>query len=986
MAGGEKKHFLAFYGVEKMKWQGARGRRRMGAAQKRASSLLGNVASHCGKKRTLPLFQDASMKNRRFLSYAVVCLVYFLLFVVSPTWGFVIEEHLWESQNPLTPIGVPGMTTNTGSSSSYYVKDDTWRTTMSYHVLKLEAGQTAEIEIGALVPNPAGTGLKIWVTSLESLGLGTLSQVTPLPTYVNNIAKFSTEMSSGKKTLTITSSSSGSFTIAGVTFTSSSKNICIVVAASTVGAFKTGLCAYSITTSVTKFSGGGGGGSDGTVEVTFVSAGDTIWKSRYTVGDTYKMLLAPTKIGYTFDGWYSTSSFAASSRVTWTNTVSAYVKTLYAKWTPNRYFIKYNYDGGTAGENNPTLADFDTPFRVSAPTRSGWTFAGWKVTAQLNTSTAMWGTTAEATTPISSSSDQCVNGATGDVYFLNLTSDRWVTNTLKAVWTSGAAAPGAPTGLSATTTLTNGIQISWTGGLGATLYNVWRGTTTTRGDARRIKNGATSPYPDNDSELVAGKSYYYWIEATNSAGSTFSTSYAKGRKAVTLSLGRSVVSATADGGNQSFSVTANTSWSASSGASWISFTTGSGSGSGTCAFTVEANPDANARTGTVTVVAGKNTDAPKSATVSVVQQAKARFAVGSYELDMGDGLVWLRFPGAKGTTYRVERAKELGGTWATAMTFTATNDGMNEVSASIPGKWNTGFFRLGKDGGGETESPGTSTNAPTGLYLVVDLSGGPDAASWPVSELDAVPSGGWTDEYKTTKLVLRKIEAGTFTMGSPSGESGRWADESQHQVTLTKPYYIGVFEVTQKQYALVMGSNPSYFSGDKQPVETVSWNTIRGNTNWPASSAVSADSFMGRLRARTGLAFDLPTEAQWEHACRAGTTTAYSYGDSANGDYMWYWYNSSQPTHEVGGKKPNAWGLYDMHGNVWEWCLDWYASNLGTAAVTDPKGASSGSHRVRRGGGWVLIAADCRSAHRSNYTPSDSGSFLGFRLSRILSD
>jgi formylglycine-generating enzyme required for sulfatase activity len=276
------------------------------------------------------------------------------------------------------------------------------------------------------------------------------------------------------------------------------------------------------------------------------------------------------------------------------------------------------------------------------------------------------------------------------------------------------------------------------------------------------------------------------------------------------------------------------------------------------------------------------------------------------------------------------------------------------------------------------------------LYCVVDLSAGANASSYPVTYLHEPPSGGFnTDAYKTTKLVLRRIPAGTFTMGSPSGESGRDSDETQHKVTLTKPYYIGLFEVTQKQWALVTGSNPSNFSGDKRPVEQVSYNTIRGSSSgakWPASDAVDASSFMGRLRARTGLAFDLPTDAQWEYACRAGTTTAYSYGASANGDYMWYDSNFSSQPHDVGTKKPNPWGLYDMHGNVWEWCLDWYASNLGTAAVTDPKGASSGSSRVGRGGCRGSSAAGCRSAYRNDYGPGSSSCWMGFRLSRILSE
>jgi formylglycine-generating enzyme required for sulfatase activity len=273
------------------------------------------------------------------------------------------------------------------------------------------------------------------------------------------------------------------------------------------------------------------------------------------------------------------------------------------------------------------------------------------------------------------------------------------------------------------------------------------------------------------------------------------------------------------------------------------------------------------------------------------------------------------------------------------------------------------------------------------LYCVVDLSGGEYATSYPVNYMDAPPSGGFnTDTYKTMKLVLRRIPAGAFTMGSPSGESGRDGDESRHMVTLSKSFYIGLFEVTEKQWEQVTGSNPSDFSGNERPVAWVSWNAIRGNTNWPASSEVSANSFMGRLRTRTGLAFDLPTEAQWEYACRAGTTMAYSYGASANGDYMWY--TSNNPwgqTYDVGTKKANPWGLYDMHGNVWEWCLDWYAWNMGTAAVTDPQGALSGSDRVARGGSGDSGAASCRSARRGYYNPSHAYSDIGFRLAWTLS-
>ena len=258
------------------------------------------------------------------------------------------------------------------------------------------------------------------------------------------------------------------------------------------------------------------------------------------------------------------------------------------------------------------------------------------------------------------------------------------------------------------------------------------------------------------------------------------------------------------------------------------------------------------------------------------------------------------------------------------------------------------------------------------LYLVVDLSAGANASSYSVSYLGSVPSGGWTDEYKTTKLVLRRIPAGTYMMQNASN------------VTLTKPFYCGVFEVTQKQYSLVMGSNPSRFEGDALPVERVSYNTIRGSSNgakWPSSSAVDSDSFMGKLRSRTGLDFDLPTEAQWEYACRAGTTTICYWGNSMDDNYAWHCGNSSSTTHKVGTKTPNAWGLYDMSGNVWEWCLDRY----GTLAYgTDPKGSSSGSGRVFRGGSWYSNAGDCRSSGRSGSSPSNGNYDCGFRLVRTL--
>lgn len=281
-------------------------------------------------------------------------------------------------------------------------------------------------------------------------------------------------------------------------------------------------------------------------------------------------------------------------------------------------------------------------------------------------------------------------------------------------------------------------------------------------------------------------------------------------------------------------------------------------------------------------------------------------------------------------------------------------------------------------------------------YMVVDLSGGVDALSYPVSYLSSVPEGGWSDEYKTTKLVLRLIPPGSFMMGSPSDEKGRGGSEDLHGVVLTRPFYLGVFECTQKQWQLVMGNNPSYWQNAWQfAVEQVSYNDIRGSVNgagWPTHNQVDANSFMGRLRSKVNMLFDLPTEAQWEYACRAGTSTALNSGKNLTSTETCVnmaelgRYNANHNDGKLGGVDaavgqylPNAWGLYDMHGNMWEHCRDYATSNLGFSGVIDPVGSTSGS-RVHRGGAHDSNAAGCRSAVRG-WTPVDNRyRTLGFRV------
>lgn len=240
------------------------------------------------------------------------------------------------------------------------------------------------------------------------------------------------------------------------------------------------------------------------------------------------------------------------------------------------------------------------------------------------------------------------------------------------------------------------------------------------------------------------------------------------------------------------------------------------------------------------------------------------------------------------------------------------------------------------------------------------------------STLEAVPEGepiklGETRSVNGLGLTLIGITVGRYQRGSATGE----ADEKQvHTVVFSRGYWLGKTEVTQAQWQSVMGSNPSYYKGADRPVEAVSWEDAMAFCR----RLTERERAAGRLPA--GFAYTLPTEAQWEYACRAGTT-----GDHAGNldEVAWYKENSDGQTQPVGRKQANAWGFQDMHGNVWEWCLDWYGG-YPSGTVTDPAGPQSGSSRVSRGGGFSSRATSCRSAYRLDSSPGARIGNRGFRL------
>jgi formylglycine-generating enzyme required for sulfatase activity len=255
---------------------------------------------------------------------------------------------------------------------------------------------------------------------------------------------------------------------------------------------------------------------------------------------------------------------------------------------------------------------------------------------------------------------------------------------------------------------------------------------------------------------------------------------------------------------------------------------------------------------------------------------------------------------------------------------------------------------------GSPATPATELRVPTGFT----------AKAGTITE--PYTKTGWAKEivHEATGIELVFIPAGEFDMGSPREEKNRRDDEDPlHRVKITKAFYLGKYEVTQEEWKKITGNNPSIFRGsDQLPVDSISWDDCQ------------------EFCRKVGDGLRPPTEAEWEYACRAGTQTRFSFGDidTALGDYAWYTGNSGSRTHPVGQKKSNPWGLYDMHGNVWEWCADWYGDYPG-GAITDPAGPASSPHRVLRGGSCNNAPGENRAAARGRGAPDLRGGH-GFRV------
>ena len=415
-----------------------------------------------------------------------------------------------------------------------------------------------------------------------------------------------------------------------------------------------------------------------------------------------------------------------------------------------------------------------------------------------------------------------------------------------------------------------------------------------------------------------------------------------------LQLNKKDLSFTGAESSDSFSITSNTSWTVTSDQTWCTVSTSSGSNNATVTVNVSENKSTSLRNATITVKAGE-----QSQTIAVTQAGanptlqleKTNMA---FESASGSG----NFTIASNTSWTITSDQ----TWCTV----STSSGSNNATVSVYVSENTST---------SSRSATITVESATITRTLAVTQNGATPITPPASQDRTFTVGG-----VTFKMVY--VDGGTFTMGATSEQESDAYDneEPAHQVTLSS-YYIGETEVTQELWQAVMGSNPSNFSGSRKPVENVSWDDCQ--------------EFIRKLNSLTGQKFRLPTEAEWEYAARGGNESrGYKYsGSNTLSNVAWYWDNipsqksetTGYGTQNVATKSPNELGLYDMSGNVWEWCQDRFGS-YSSGSQTNPTGPSSGSSRVRRGGSWGSSARGCRVSIRGYGSPGGMFNILGLRL------